>query len=336
MKIRGIFLKILFILIGLVIIGYVAFTVSPWPAVLLIRYSFNKGGVKTNEALKKYVPGGIVENLDQRYDIKDKDALVDVYYQRTLANTDGKLPVIVWVHGGGWVAGDKGHGANYCKILADKGFVTASIDYSIAPEKNYPVPVRQLNNALLYLKRNAQRFHIDTAKFFLAGDSGGAQIAAEMGGIISSSEYAELVKISPTLASSQLSGVVLFCGPYDAGHVNLEGAFGSFIKTVLWSYSGKKNFAEDEYFKTLSVIDYVTRDYPACFISVGNGDPLAPHSYGLAKKLLGLGVPVDTLFFPAGYTPKLPHEYQFDLDGHAGQLALESMVRFLNRAKGLN
>jgi acetyl esterase/lipase len=73
----------------------------------------------------------------------------------------------------------------------------------------------------------------------------------------------------------------------------------------------------------------MTADFQPMFISAGNADPLLPQSRAFAEAVSGLGVHVDSLFFPHDYSPALPHEYQFNLDMEAGQLALERSVQFL-------
>ena len=62
----------------------------------------------------------------------------------------------------------------------------------------------------------------------------------------------------------------------------------------------------------------------------------APQAVALAQRLGGLGVHVETLFFPTDHAPSLPHEYQFNLDEQAGQEALNRMLAFLDglRKKG--
>jgi acetyl esterase/lipase len=79
-----------------------------------------------------------------------------------------------------------------------------------------------------------------------------------------------------------------------------------------------------------SVINYLTPDFPPTFISAGNGDPLLSHSLAFADVLRSRGVYVDSLFFTDDYSPALPHEYQFNLDTDAGNLALERSVKFLS------
>jgi len=109
----------------------------------------------------------------------------------------------------------------------------------------------------------------------------------------------------------------------------VDGKFGWFVRAVLWAYSGTKNFSNDERFKLASVTHYVTAAFPPAFISSGNGDPLAPQAAALLRKLESLGVKVDSLFFPASYSPRLPHEYQFNLDIPAGQEVLSRMLVFI-------
>lgn len=309
--------------------GYIAFQVSPWPSVLLIRYAFNRGGVKSSAKLEKHVPAGVSARLNEHYDANDMDASFDVYYPAGIENTDSLLLTIVWIHGGGWVSGTKDHIANYCKILASKGYAVVALDYSIAPGHHYPTPVKQVNTALSYLKNNGKPLHIDANRIVLGGDSAGANIAAQVANIISEPSYSNVLSIVPTVDRGALRGAVLFCGPYDARAVELEGTMGFFIKSIVWSYSGTRDFEQDSLFATVSVINYVSDSFPPTFISVGNGDPLSLQSHAFAHVLTSNKVYVDSLFYPDTYTPELPHEYQFNLDTEAGMLSLERLVKFL-------
>jgi acetyl esterase/lipase len=109
----------------------------------------------------------------------------------------------------------------------------------------------------------------------------------------------------------------------------MEGAFGGFIRTVLWSYFGEPDPARIAKFDEFNVSRHVTAAFPPAFVTVGNGDPLAPQSLLMAQAIKTQGVPVDELYFPADYQPTLPHEYQFDLDTQAGQTALSRIIAFL-------
>jgi acetyl esterase len=316
--------------VGAIIAIVLAFALTPYPAVLVIRHQFEAGAAARSAALARHVPAGVTSKIDVIYDARSRSGKLDLFYPSTATAAD--LTAVVWVHGGAWVSGTKSQIDAYAKILASRGFTVASVDYTIAPRAHYPVPVSQVNDALKYLSQHAPRYRIDAHRFVLAGDSGGAQIAAQVANLITSPYYARTLHIEPAIAARDLAGTLLFCGAYDITKVRLDGEFGGFLRTVLWAYSGTKAFQTDGYFATASVAAYVTAAFPPSFISVGNADPLAAQSYEFARALERRGVRTDTLFFPVAYEPPLGHEYQFDLDVPEGKLALDRSVAFLRRS----
>ena len=139
----------------------------------------DQGGAAASSALELHVPTGTSMKFDERYDQADRDALLDVYNPSAIATGGKALTTIVWIHGGGFLAGTKDHVGSYAKILAAKGYTVVAVDYSLAPGALYPEPLRQVNKALAFLVDNAQRLRIDPSRIVLAGDSAGAQIAAQ-------------------------------------------------------------------------------------------------------------------------------------------------------------
>jgi len=181
---------VLFVVCAVVILGvstYAAFQLSPWPSVLLIRHSFDKGGAEAAASISHLVPKDVSVQRGQSYAPGDPDAMFDVFAP---AHMEGPLPAVVWVHGGGFVAGTRSDLSGYLQILAARGFVTVGIDYSLAPSARFPTPMRQTNAALAHVIANAKRFNIDPERIFLAGDSAGAQIAAQAALIVSDANYA--------------------------------------------------------------------------------------------------------------------------------------------------
>jgi len=207
--------RTLIIVIALGAIIFLAFKLSPYPSTWIIRYAFNKEAIRVNTALEKFVPENIASISNVQYDENDKNAFLDAYYHEDSVKVKKKLPVIVWTHGGGLISGDKSQLSNYCKILASKGYVAVSIDYTIAPEGKYPTPMQQLNKALAFISANPEKFHADTSFFVLAGDSGGSMISAATANIITSPEYAEITKVQPGVKPNQLKGLLLYCGIYE-------------------------------------------------------------------------------------------------------------------------
>ena len=313
------------VLVVLIVVVVLAFRFSPWPSVAIITYAFSKGDRASEAALEKHVPSGIISRRDIAYG-DAKDEMFDLYYQ---GEANAPRPTIVWVHGGGFVAGSKNGISNYMKVLAGHGYTTIAVEYSKGYGTTYPKPVEQVNAALGFVVRNAADLNVDPAAIVLAGDSAGAHIASQLAAITTDPDYARAIGISPELKSNELLAMLLLSGAYDPSAVNFEGSYGWFLKTVLSAYSGVKNFRADERFKLMSVTAHVTGTFPPTFISSGNADPLTPQAVALARKLASLGVRVETLFFPADHVPALPHEYQFNLDEPAGREALSQILAFL-------
>jgi acetyl esterase len=310
--------------VGLLIVAvYVAFQISPWPTVLLLRRGWDAGGIATNRALQRFVPAGVTDQLNLRYDAADADASLDVFYPSTVVETGKALPTVVWIHGGSWVAGSKDYIANYLRILASRGFTTVGVNYTLAPTRTYPTPIKQVNEAFGFISKNAAQLHVNPDQLFLAGDSAGAQIAAQLAEIFSSPSFAKDVGIVPSIARSQLRGAVLHCGVYDAVLTSFKR------KGVLWAYFGTPDFMDDPRISQFSVAGEVTPEFPPIFISTGNDDALSPQSYHFAEKAAAQGVLVDRLFFEQESAPKVAHGFQFDLGAAAGQLALERSIKFM-------
>jgi acetyl esterase len=303
---------------------YVWHQFSPWPLVLHARLNLYRQTLAQPQPLERYVPAGVVEQLNLPYEAGDADAKLDVFYPATIGKTNQSLPTIVWVHGGSWIMGNKDDNANYLKIVAARGFTTVAVNYTLAPEKTYPTPVRQFNEALAYIGKNATRLHVDSSKLFLAGDSAGAQIAAQLANVISVPSYAREVGIVPSIERSQLRGVILHSGVYDA---ELTHNFRK--RGVLWAYFGTQDFMNDPRIKQFSVVRCITANFPPIFLSAGNDDLLAPQSHLLAEVAGKYGVLVDSLFFPEDYKPPIPHEFQFNLNTDEGRIALERSLKFV-------
>jgi acetyl esterase len=309
------------------------FRSSPLPAAVLIRVVSDRNGRRIAVAMGRHVPGGIGELLDQEYLADHRRTLLDVFYPTGAGQESQQLPTIVWLHGGAWISGSKNNIAHYLRILASHGFTTVGVGYSLASDHKYPEPVRQAAAALSYLERHAERLHIDPFRMVLAGDSAGAQIAAQLALVVSDPDYAKRLGIAAPIAADRLRAVLLHCGGYDLSLVGTRGGSGQgFLRTVLWSYTGSRNYLELPYVRLASVTKYVGKNFPPAFISAGNADPLLPHSLALARTLATHGVEVEE-FFPSS-SSGLRHQYQFELDKEAARQALERSIDFLRRHTG--
>lgn len=303
---------------------------TPWPSALVIRAVFTKGGDETAAEMDKHVPD---TKLDVQQGISYGDAgadtTMDVYRP---ASADGALPTVVWIHGGAWISGSKENVDPYLRILAAEGYTTIGVNYTIGPEGVYPLAVHQLDAALAYIDEHAEELGVDAGQIVLAGDSAGGQLASQMATLITNPEYARIMGITPSLGAEQLAATILNCGVYDLSALaELDGIAGWGFKSAMWAYSGTKTWAEDSTGATMSTVDWVTADFPATYISGGNGDGLTwLQSIPMAQRLQELGVEVTTLFWPMDHEPALPHEYQFHLDMPDARTALEKTIDFLS------
>jgi acetyl esterase/lipase len=325
------------IVLGLILIIFLAFELSPWPSATLIRYVFDNNSKAILAKLEKHTPAAPITLIaNQPYKSGDKNALLDVYTPTSAVQANKSLPVVLWTHGGAWVSGDKTNDGPYFKQIAAQGFTVVSLNYTLAPQKKYPAQIIELNAAHAYILANAARLHIDPQKVFLAGDSAGSQLSAQMAALITNPAYAKDVGITPALQPSQLAGAILFCGIYKMEGLteadpNLPKLISWGDDQTVWAYSGTRN-KSGPIIHQMSPYYYVTKDFPATFISGGNSDPLTnKQSIPLAMKLQSLDVPVTSLFYSADHQPSLPHEYQFNLDTTDGQKALTQLIQFLRR-----
>lgn len=237
---------------------------------------------------------------------------MDVYLP---AHVTGALPVVVWVHGGGFVDGTKKALRNYLPLLVARGYAAVAVEYCKAPEVQYPGQTREVLAALHFLDTHAGRWHLDMQRVVLGGDSAGTQIAAQSIMVIREPDYALAVGLQPTLRPGQLRGAMLFSGTYNfilPGHSNHVGwLVAYFARCMRWAYLGVKHPSPDGLFRYTTLERWVNSRFPPTLIVDGDGDPLLPQSRRMAKALEQAGVPTRWLLFtnPAA---SVPHEFQFD------------------------
>lgn len=268
----------------------------------------------------------ISKNLEIDNDITYKSSILnnnklDIYYPR---NVNKKIPVIMWIHGGGYIANSKETVKNYMMALADEGFVVVNIDYALAPKYKYPSQITQCNEALKYVWDNIENFNGDRENIFIGGDSAGAQMASQLGAIISNEKLSEEMNLRPSISNDVLKGIILFCGLYDMDTVRATKFPG--IQTYMQCLTGVKNFEQYERIDELSTIKNITPNYPSTFISVGDVDPFLNQGKDLAASLRDMGVKVTSKFFE---NRNLWHEYQFKFSLPEAQETFKSVVDFL-------
>ena len=101
-----------------------------------------------------------------------------VYTPRTLRQSKGLAPCLVFFHGGGWVIGDLDTHDVVCRKLADEGqLIVVAVDYRRAPEYKFPAAVNDALAATAWIADHAKELGIDTARLIVGGDSAGGNLA---------------------------------------------------------------------------------------------------------------------------------------------------------------
>ena len=104
------------------------------------------------------------------------DLVLDLYLPA--APIRRPVPVIVFLHGGGWSGGTRTTGPDFRRYFAQDGFAMASIEYRLAPAHPFPAAVEDVRTAVRWLKANAPAQNIDPDRICLWGTSAGGHLAA--------------------------------------------------------------------------------------------------------------------------------------------------------------
>ncbi|QHS54914.1 alpha/beta hydrolase [Mucilaginibacter sp. 14171R-50] len=226
----------------------------------------------------------------------------------------GKRPCIIIVHGGSWSSGDSKQLPELNSLLAHAGYNVASINYRLAPKFQAPLAITDVEQAFIYLRKNAGTLSIDTNNFVLLGRSAGAQIA-----LLSAYKYPQ----------NGLKGVIDFYGPADMvwGYSAPASKLIMDSRAVMERYlGGTYKTVPDKYFAN-SPIEFVNRQSVPTLIIHGDNDVLVSpvHSQKLNKKLRDNGIKHYYLNLPWA-----THGFDYNINGPGGQLSTYLVERFIS------
>ncbi|MFK5922974.1 MAG: alpha/beta hydrolase [Verrucomicrobiota bacterium] len=124
------------------------------------------------------VPDGVRVIRDLEYSRPDSGALLlDLYLPEKKSKRP--LPVVIWVHGGGWKAGSKNR--TPAAYLAQHGFAVASINYRLLDVAQWPSQINDCYASVRWLRSQADRYHLDAGHIGVWGGSAGGHLVALMG-----------------------------------------------------------------------------------------------------------------------------------------------------------
>lgn len=289
---------------------------------ILVNHSFHKGDQKRDAGLT--TPDTIERKDNILYGPDEKWNLLDVYYPR---NREGKLPVIVSVHGGGWVYGNKEVYQWYCMSLAQRGFAVVNYTYRLAPKYKFPSQLEDTNRVFEWVLKYADEYGFDKNSVFAVGDSAGGHMLALYSSICTNPEYAKsfLFQIPMGFVPKAIG---LNCGIYDIDKVTSDNATSDnamgMLKHLIKNLLGKNNVANT---KKANAISFITGNFPPSFIMTSTGDFLASQAPVLVEKLEKLGVKYKYKVYGTD-TELLPHVFHCDIKTNAAKICNDEELDF--------
>lgn len=252
-----------------------------------IRKMFKEGDDIRDAGLS--TPDDVVRLDDIRYAEDDPCQLLDVYRPRDAE--DRRLPVIVSVHGGGWVYGDKERYQWYCMSLAQHGFAVVNYTYRLAPEHKFPASMLDTSAVFSWVLSNADEHGFDDAHVFAVGDSAGAHMLAMFCAACKDGAYASELGIDVPKGFAP-TAVALNCGAYRIASQNSkdEDEMLSLTSQLMEDFLPNGGTA-DEY-ALISPINYVNESFPPAFVMTAEGDFLRGDALPMVHALDDCGVEV--------------------------------------------
>lgn len=165
--------------------------------------------------IKNRLPQGTIVHENIAYSSDDNvKHLLDLYLP---FDGMGDLPVVIFIHGGGWISNDKyadmGYMMNTMAAMLNNGFAVASIDYRFAQDAVFPLILQDCNEGVSYLYDHAEEYNLDFENVALMGFSAGGHLASLMG--TSQNNEVHDFYVDRTYRPFQYKAVVDYYGPTD-------------------------------------------------------------------------------------------------------------------------
>lgn len=239
---------------------------------------------QTNPVFDAFPKGTILHGNVQYNNDTLKKHLLDIYLP---ANASGKIPLVVFIHGGGWLSNDKYADIGYMKKtvaeIVSSGFAVASIDYRWSTQAVFPAQILDCNRAISYLYDNADKYNFDTKRFAVLGWSAGGHLASVVG--LSRNNDVPAFFMPGTSKLFSFRAVVDFYGPAEL--ILFPGANDE--KSPEAILIGAAPLNRPDLAKAASPVTYVDRNDPPFLIIHGEKDELvSPNQSKLLRSWLNI------------------------------------------------
>jgi acetyl esterase/lipase len=186
--------------------------------------------------------------------------------------SDKPLPLIVWIHGGGWAAGN--YEQNQASKLAEFGYVAASVQYQFSDVAKFPEQMWECKAAIRWLRAHAKDYNIDPNRIGIWGGSAGGHLVSLLG--TSGGVKALEGSLGNADQSSRVQAVVDFFGPTKLLTDKGEEACVHKLYHLVPQFIGATAEEKPEAYRAASPITYVSKDDPPFLIVHGDADQIIP------------------------------------------------------------
>lgn len=250
----------------------------------LLEYIFAKKRDEfTREAQDRFgayeFPEGVLRIPNVRYDKRFPEQKMDVYRPEGVMND---LPVIVNVHGGGFVAGNKEYNMYFCAQLAKLGFVVFCPEYRLIPKTDIYGQWDDIARAMDFIHDNATVFGADLYNVFAIGDHSGAQLLVYNFALQKNRRFVGTIHRRPT--KLEIKAVCYVNGMFYTTKLNDIGLLlPNYLYGNHWRSRGISRFTNPGY---RGIVQY----QPPCFMVCGADDRIRHESYAFMRDLAPTGV----------------------------------------------
>ncbi len=205
---------------------------------------------------------------------------MDIYFPES----GGPWPVLVYVHGGSWMHGDKSEAALFAREITAHGYLVVSINYRLYPPATFPAMIQDVKCAIRSLRANASQFNLDPNRIGAMGVSAGGHLV----GLLGTTDQSAGWDVGQYLdQSSRVQAVIAMAGVMDLSR-NFPNADIEAMKRIGF---GEYNVAE------ASPITHVTPGDPPFLLIHGDRDELVPYEQSqlMYDRLVQMGIPAQLI-----------------------------------------
>jgi len=232
----------------------------------------------------------------------------------------GPHPVLVYLHGGGWVAGSSKTHNLLAHRFCEGGYLVFNVDYRLAPEHPFPAPFDDAVAAIRWAAEVAGEYGGDASRLAVGGDSAGGNLTA-----------AAVAHLADDPRAPEVKAVLLIYAALDFANMSAEvegidaDAAAAMMELMVGSYLGQEDRAEKIADPRVSPI-HVAEKLPPAHIVCGTADGLLKDAAQMADKLDAAGIR-----YERRDVPDMPHGFvQFEMLPQARE-AIDAMLDFLGR-----